>query len=210
MPGVSSSDSFTKGSSDALTVLPAVPRPGACGLGGPQTSPPCPPPWPSPFSYGGAPPCWGPWPTPSQPGMSDGVALNPRCCLPCSVPVRTLPVTIVTDLVPPGLPLGLGCRADHHAGHSDSCPLAPSTSSRPRSPFERKYPLRSEPILQHRPERKRDPQAWRDGSTGEEGGSPVWGHTTFRGFQATANLSLCAEFLSQREAPPSAGDLPSE
>lgn len=48
--------------------------------------------------------------------MSDVGALDPRRCLPSSISVQTLPVNIVTELLPPGLPLGLGHRADHRMG----------------------------------------------------------------------------------------------
>lgn len=54
--------------------------------------------------------------------------LDPRGCLPPSIPVQTLPVNTVTELLPPGLPLGLGHHADPLSVNSDSEPLTPTAS----------------------------------------------------------------------------------
>lgn len=68
------------------------------------------------------------WPRPAASSTRGPSPLDPRGCLPSSIPVQTLPVNIVTELLPPGLPLGLGHHADHLSVNSDSEPLTPRTS----------------------------------------------------------------------------------
>lgn len=52
--------------------------------------------------------------------------LDPRSSLPTSIAVQTLSVDVVTELLPPSLPLGLGHRADCRTSSSNSEPHAQS------------------------------------------------------------------------------------
>lgn len=54
--------------------------------------------------------------------------LDPRRCFPSSISVQTLPVNIVTELLSPRLPLGLGHCSDHRTGNYNWAPLTRSTS----------------------------------------------------------------------------------
>lgn len=87
----------------------------------------------------------GPGPLLLNPGCSP---LDPRRCLPSSIPAKTLPVNTVTELLPAGLPLGLGHPADHRTRSSDSAPALPAPgvadSSLPaHAGLRRLYPKRS-------------------------------------------------------------------